>query len=178
MSLRLALSARAGAGGPSRRDGLLAAVAIALLIAAGASPARAATQPVAWPTLRLVDGSTVAPEHWRGRPAVVVFWATWCGFCERHNARIERLFRSLDGRGPRIIGVSIDGNARSVGRLVRERGWTFPVTLDEGSLRRQFTPWRIVPMTCLLDAQGIVRQCIPGEMSEDDVMGLARLPAT
>lgn len=178
MSERRGAPAEAPAGGLWWRHGLRMAIAATVLVVAGAAPARAAPQPVAWPALQLVDGTTAAPDRWRGRPMVVVFWATWCGFCERHNAHLERLHRSLDGRGPQILGVAIDGNAGSVGRMVRARGWSFPVVVDDGRLRRQFTPRRIVPTTCLMDAQGIVRQCIPGEMTEDDVMGLARLPAT
>ena len=152
------------------------ALAGALLLASAAVSAQASPPPVAWPTLRLVDGRTVAADHWQGRPMIVVFWATWCGFCERHNARMQRLFESLGGRAPQILGVSIDGDAASVGRLALRRGWSFPLVVDDGSLRRQFTARRMVPMTCLLDARAVVRQCIPGEMSEDDVMGLARSP--
>lgn len=152
------------------------ALAGVLVLASASALAQAPAQPVAWPALRLADGRTVAADHWRGRPMVVVFWATWCAFCERHNARVQKLFESLDGREPQVLGVSIDGDAVSVGRLARARGWRFPVAVDDGSLRRQFTPRRLVPMTCLVDPQGLVRQCIPGEMTEDDVMGLARLP--
>jgi thiol-disulfide isomerase/thioredoxin len=155
---------------PLRRVGLLAAIAFALV-----SPVRAAAPPIVWPTVRLVDGTRLAPQHWQGRATVVVFWATWCGFCERHNQRIEKLYRSLSGRDPRILAVSIDGDDASVRRLARGRGWTFPVAVDDGALRAPFTTRRLVPMTCIVDTQGAVRQCIPGEMSEPDVMVLARL---
>ena len=33
-------------------------------------------------------------------------------------------------------------------------------------------------MTCLVDRAGQLRQCIPGEMAQDDVMGLGRVLAS
>jgi hypothetical protein len=59
-----------------------------------------------------------------------------------------------------------------VARYVRAQGWRFPVALDDGSLRPQFTGRSLVPMTCLVDRAGLVRQTIPGEMDEPDVMAL------
>lgn len=156
----------------------VAAMAAALVATALAAPAARASGPgpvvVAWPTLRLVDGSTLEAARLQASPVVVVFWATWCGFCERHNARVERLFRSLQGGAPLVVGVAVDGDAASVGRKARDHGWTFPVTVDNGSMRRQFTPRRLVPMTCVVAPGGQLRQCIPGEMSDDDVISLAK----
>jgi hypothetical protein len=37
-----------------------------------------------------------------------------------------------------------------------------------------FTPRRVIPMTCVLDRSGTLRELIPGEMTESDVLGLAR----
>jgi thiol-disulfide isomerase/thioredoxin len=146
-------------------SGLLAAALLAAAPARGQSTGPAT---VAWTSLRLADGSTLEAGRLNASPVIVVFWATWCGFCERHNARVERLHRSL------VVGVSIDGDAAAVGRMARERGWTFPVTVDTGSIRRQFTPRRLVPMTCIVAPGGQLKQCIPGEMSDDDVMALGK----
>ncbi|MEY2655033.1 MAG: hypothetical protein RLZZ524_2061, partial [Pseudomonadota bacterium] len=33
---------------------------------------------------------------------------------------------------------------------------------------------RIVPLTCVIDRSGVLREVIPGEMAEDDVMGLIK----
>ena len=160
-----------------RRAGRACAVALGLALLGAAAPTVAAGpagSAVDWSGLTWADGSRLDADRLTGRPVIVVFWATWCGFCERHNARVDRLHRSLQGQSPQVVGVAIDGSAASVGRFVRERGWAFPVAVDGGALRRQFTTRRMVPMTCLVTASGSIRQCIPGEMAEDDVMALAR----
>jgi thiol-disulfide isomerase/thioredoxin len=109
---------------------------------------------------------------------VVVFWATWCAYCERHNAHVDQLHRTLAGRPLRVLGAVIDGDPSSVRRYMTNHGYTFPVTLDAEPLRSRLTTRRSVPMTCVIDANGRLKQAIPGEMFESDVLELARLAST
>jgi thiol-disulfide isomerase/thioredoxin len=154
-------------GGPRRQ--LLMAGAAMLLPAV----AKAQAAPVAWPAITLLDGSRIAPAAWQGQPAVVVFWATWCAFCKRHNAHVEALHRASRGQ-LRVLGIALDRDADGVRQTLAHQGWTFPVALDDGSLRAQFTSRRVIPLPCLIDRQGRLLQVIPGEMAADDVLGLAR----
>jgi thiol-disulfide isomerase/thioredoxin len=154
-----------------------------LVLAAGAAPwvrqasaqANEPGQVVAWPAITLLDGSTLSPASWQGQAAVVVFWATYCPFCKRHNAHIDQLHRAVQGQPLRVLGVALDTDADAVRRYMASNGYSFPVALDGGSLRQRLTPRRVIPMTCVLDRQGRLVQAIPGEMFEDDVLDLARV---
>ena len=130
---------------------------------------------IAWPALVTVAGQALAPSHWQGVPTVVVFWATWCAFCRRHNAHVDRLYRSVDPQRLRVLGVALDADAALVRRYLQQTGYGFPTVADGTSLRARFTARRVIPMTCTLAADGRLLQAIPGEMGEDDVLGLARL---
>lgn len=147
------------------------------VVAAGLADAAAArpTVPVVWPALRAVDGRALDPVRSAGVPMVVVFWATWCAHCQRHNARIDALFRRMDPARLQVLGIAMDREPAAVRSYLAQHGYGFPVVLDEGRLRGLFTTRRIVPMTCLLDGDGHLVQSIPGEMAEDDVMALAAL---
>jgi thiol-disulfide isomerase/thioredoxin len=144
---------------------------------AGADPSTAAGSggPSAWPELKLLDGAVWTPESWRGVAGVLVVWATWCPFCERHNAHVDRLFRETTGRPIRVLTASLDRDAEKVRRHVRERGWSFPVTMDAEALRTRFGLRRVTPTTVTFDRGGRLLQRIPGEMFEEDVMALAKL---
>ncbi len=155
-----------------RRQWLLAAPALGLAPGAWALPE--AGKAIAWPPLRSVQGQDLPPAHWAGVPTVVVFWATWCGFCRRHNAHVDRLQRSVDPAGLRVLAVALDTDAAAVRRYLQQTGYGFTTVADGTALRERFTPRRVIPMTCTVGADGRLLQAIPGEMSEDDVMGLAR----
>jgi thiol-disulfide isomerase/thioredoxin len=128
-----------------------------------------------WPAMSLVDGSTLAPGAWHDTAAVVVFWATWCAYCRRHNARIEQLYRSTVGLRLRVLGVAVDADTQAVQRYRAQNDLHFPMLAGDPGLRAQFTNRRVVPITGLVDRRGRRLQVIPGEMSKDDVMALASL---
>ncbi|MFM1988953.1 MAG: hypothetical protein RJA99_1910 [Pseudomonadota bacterium] len=141
----------------------------------GAARALERGAPVDWPALRLLDGSTLAADAWRDRAAVVVFWATWCPFCTRHNPHVDALSRAVAGRPMRVLGASLDRDPEPVRRHVREHGLGFPITLDAALLRERFgLVRRVTPTTVVVDRRGRFVQAIPGEMFEEDVRELAR----
>jgi thiol-disulfide isomerase/thioredoxin len=142
------------------------------LVLGGAGAVRAAP---AWPTLLLLDGRTLAPEAWRDTAAVVVFWATWCAFCHRHNVHVEALHRATAGLPLRVLGVALDRDAAAVQRHMAARGLTFPVTLQADALRALSGGRRFTPLTVAVTRGGVVRTPIPGEMFEEDMLELARL---
>lgn len=135
---------------------------------------RAAAKPLAplhWPELALLDGQRWLPESWQGQGAVVVVFATWCAFCQRHNAHVQALHRARPGL--RLLGLAQDRDASTVKAYMARHRYTFPVALDgQQVLRAKLTSRRTLPMTMLLDGQGQVRLAIPGEMFEADVLAL------
>lgn len=155
-----------------RRDFVLAGI-VAPDAALRAAPSLPAGPAIEWPPIGLLDGGTLSPASWQDRPAIVVFWATHCPFCRRHNAHLDRLHRAPQAQGLRVLGVALDTDADTVRRYMSSNGYGFPVTLDGGRLRQRLTPRRVIPMTCALDRRGRLLQAIAGEMFEEDLLGLA-----
>lgn len=151
---------------------LATTAAHALARSAAAAPER---PPIEWPELEWVSGARVPRSDLEGVPVIVVFWATYCAFCKRHNAHVDKLYRSVDPRRLRVMSVAVDSNAAGVRSYMAANGYGFPVALDSGLLRKRFTDRRVIPMTCSVDRNGRPGLCIPGEMAEADVIGLAGL---
>ena len=138
-----------------------------------ASPA-AAGDVVRWPEVTLLDGSHWAPAPERAQ--VVVFWSLSCPFCKRHNAHIDKLHRAAAaGNGPGVLTVSRDRDALAVRRYLANNHYGFPVSLDADMLAAALSTRRIIPLTMLIDRQGRLKQAVPGEMFEEDVMDLLKL---
>lgn len=144
----------------------------ALCTAAAAEPVQLdAGLNAAWAALTWVQGQPVRPGQ--GRPMVLVFWATWCAYCRRHNVHIDQLHAQVQSRMD-VVGIAVESDTPAVRRHLQATGLRFPVAVDAGPLRRHYTERRMVPMTCTIDRRGRTGLCIPGEMSQDDVLDLAR----
>lgn len=164
-----------------QRRRVLGAAALALpamsALQATAAPA-AQGQPVAWPALRLLDGGERAPAHWQGRAAVVVFWSTTCPFCRRHNQHLEKLHRAaaaLPGQPLQVLGVARENDAARVQRYAQQQGYTFPITLDSRAMAAALSERNLIPLTAVVARDGRLKQVLPGEMFEEDVMELLQL---
>lgn len=104
-----------------------------------------------------------------GRPALVVFWASWCGPCAQEAPAFERFYRSAAGHG-RLVGVDwsdpVTGAARS---FMRRYGWTFPNLRDaEGTVGNDYRLSGL-PNTFVLDAHGRIREVLNGPQSFDSL---------
>ena len=73
-----------------------------------------------------------------------------------------------------MLGAALERDPEPVRRYMARHGYSFPVTLDDGRLRDALSERRMVPLTCVVDREGRLREVIPGEMFEADVLGLAR----
>lgn len=167
---------RAGAGLAAAPGAVLAG-----LCAAHATPAEplppaepALGDRVHWPAVPLLDGRTLAPLQPGGAASVVVFFLTTCPFCARHNVHLQKLHEQARGQPLRVLAVAQDREPDTVRRYLRQRGFGFDTSMDAAGLRAVLSRKPGVPLTCVVDRQQRLREVIPGEMFEEDVLELAR----
>jgi len=162
---------------PNRRAwlGALAAGALAARwTAAAAAPAEPGAI-VSWPQVRLLDGAAWSAAQAEGKAVVVVFWSTTCPFCRRHNAHVDKLRQQAAGRPLELITVARDNDPQTVRRYLAQHGWSFAVTLDQAPMREALSMRNVIPLTVTVDRKGRLKQVIPGEMFEEDVLELLQL---
>jgi thiol-disulfide isomerase/thioredoxin len=133
---------------------------------------------VSWPGVTLVDGRRVDAADLQGVATVVVFFDTACAYCRRHNPRMDRLVRAHPGAPLRVILAAHDRTVGPVRDYLARLAPALDATLDAAPLHAVLSERRIVPLTSVIDRAGVLREVIPGEMAEDDVMGLIRWART
>jgi cytochrome c biogenesis protein CcmG, thiol:disulfide interchange protein DsbE len=96
-----------------------------------------------------------------GRPAAVVFWASWCGPCVREAPELGRFAKSASGRG-RVVGVNWSDALSGARSFVRRYGWSFPNLRDgEGTVGNEYRMTGL-PTTFVIDAGGRIRSVLRG----------------
>ncbi|MBY4899013.1 TlpA disulfide reductase family protein [Cupriavidus sp. AU9028] len=161
-------------GSPLRRALAGTALALALALAASAGAAAEVGDTVRLPAVQLLDGRTLPAGHWSGKPVVVQLWASWCPFCALQNPRLQRLYDRTRGTPLQVLTISIDKSPDDATAYLRQRGYTFPATMDSPALRAALGARKGLPELYVIDADGKVVQKEVGETLEEDVAGLER----
>ena len=137
---------------------LLLASLLAVLVGGNAGPAKARPAP-ALPS-RVLVGPRVDIASLRGRPAIIHFWASWCGPCVKEAPQLALLASELHGRAT-LVGVDWSDSPASAASFVRQHHWTFPVLIDSSGEVGNAYGLTGLPTTFLLDRQGrIIRRLV------------------
>lgn len=110
-------------------------------------------------TLKTLDGNIVRLSEFRGKKVVLInFWATWCPPCRLEMPTMQQIYTEYRDKGFEILAVNIESDAQQEIRdFVKELRLTFPILLDpDMKVTRKF---RVIglPVSALVDRQGIVR---------------------
>jgi peroxiredoxin len=80
-------------------------------------------------SLTSLDGRTICLNDLRGKPIILVFWATWCETCRDELPALEKFF-SKRGDQLNVLLLAIDGERkRTVQKIIQEKMITLPVLL-------------------------------------------------
>ena len=105
----------------------------------------------------LLDGRTFDLASERGKVVIVNFWATWCSPCRAEMPRLDAFYRRYHGRGVDLLGLSVDdsGDRAAVAEIMRH--FSYPAALAASARVNDFGEPPAVPMTWIIDTQGVVR---------------------
>ncbi|KWR89365.1 TlpA disulfide reductase family protein [Cupriavidus sp. IDO] len=149
-------------------------LAIGLAVGSGGAAALEVGDTVRLPDVQTLDGRTLPASALAGKPLIVEVWASWCPFCALQNPRLQKLYERTRGSPLQVLTISIDKDPREAGAYLKQRGYTFPVTMDSPALQNAFGKRKGLPELYVIDARGRVVQKEVGEMLEEEVAALER----
>ncbi len=167
----------------SRASRTAALAATLTLLAAGVlAPAlRARGLEVGQPAPALVapqlDGRTFDLAAERGKVVIVNFWASWCGPCRAEMPLLNRFYLAHRAAGLALVGVSVDEphERKAVVEIMRQ--FAYPAVLAATARANGFGPPLAVPMTWIIDSQGVIRaRLVSGNAVTEQALSQAVLP--
>lgn len=107
------------------------------------------------------------PDQYRGRVVAIRFWADWCPSCRPEMTGLEPVYRQYRDRGLVILAVNVLQPPETVRPFVAQLGVSYDVLLDrQGEVTRRYQVMAL-PVTYLIDRQGIIRARFIGESTPE-----------
>ena len=120
-------------------------------------------------SLRDINGRSFRLAEYKGNVVLVNFWATWCAPCRTEIPDLIKLQRQYRNQGLRIIGITYPPERRSeVQRFVRDLKVNYQIAIGSKATKALFTVSETLPLTVVIDRDGVVRDVIEGIMYSDE----------
>lgn len=148
--------------------GLVLVGVVAALAASGLRAGR--PRELSLPSAVLVAPGVSALEL-RGRPAIVHYWASWCGPCREEAPELVRLDRAL-GERARLVGVDWSDDPGRGRAFARRHGWSFPNLADPRGASGNGV--RGLPTTLIVDGDGRIVRTLVGPQTSAGLLGALR----
>jgi thiol-disulfide isomerase/thioredoxin len=114
----------------------------------------------------LADPAPALPElaALGGQVVLVNFWATWCPYCRHEMPAMEAYYRENRDRGFAIVAYSLDKTQAEVETFMKAEDYSFPAMLSRPEVAAGFGGVDRVPLSFIIDRQGVIRHRIAGQV--------------
>jgi peroxiredoxin len=127
--------------------------------------------------LRSVADGNVRLSEYRSDVVVLNFWSDWCGQCGRLMPVLNELNEQHKSSGLRVLSVDVDGEPDAAAKLAQELSLNFPLLLDAGQQVSRAYDLKRLPLTLLIDREGVVRLVQQGATGESPERLVAEVAA-
>lgn len=123
-------------------------------------------------TMQDAAGTDVLLSDFEGKPVVLNFWTSWCGYCKQEMPDFEEAYQTYGEDVQFIMLNSVTGerNAQDGVNYMASQDFTFPVYYDSYGEGVNTYGLRGYPATVVVDAEGYVTYARSGMMSGEDLV--------
>lgn len=112
-----------------------------------------------------LDGEPHRLSEFVGQPLVINFWGSFCDPCVEEMPMIEQYYQDYKDEGLIVLGLNLNEPKVTVKSFVRETGVSFPILLDDDTVRKKYGV-KSYPTTFFIDENGVIQDIYIGYMNE------------
>ncbi len=109
-------------------------------------------------------------SDFKGKPAVIEFWATFCTPCIGLIPHLNELYAKYKGKGLVLVGVSLDEDRADIAKFRKKTPMNYSVAYDEGLKFSKALGVEAIPYSFVVDATGkVVWQGFSDQLKEETI---------
>ena len=123
------------------------------------------------------EGNAVKLSDFSGKPVVINFWATWCGYCVREMPAFEKIAAEYSDEVVFMLINVTDGQQETKEEalaFIEEKGYTFPVYYDTDLSATMAYGAYSLPATGFITESGVFAGGQMGAMSEETLLNYVK----
>ena len=117
------------------------------------------------------NGKEVHLSDFEGKPVILNFWATWCGYCVQEMPDFEAAFKEY-GKDVQFLIINTDDGIENGENFIKNKGYTFPTYYDLEYNATISYGISGIPRTIAIDADGNLRYNRSGMISADTLKSI------
>ena len=141
--------------------GLVLAAVGGVVAAEIATSGGEATRPAPALPTEVLSGHRVDLESLRGKPALINFWASWCGPCKQEAPELRRFAEQIGHRAT-LVGVDWNDRPENARAFIAQSDWRYSVLRDSSGDVGNAYGLNGLPTTFVLDPSGDIVQKLQG----------------
>jgi peroxiredoxin len=112
--------------------------------------------------LRSMKNANVRLSEHLGEVVLINFWATWSGPSRQEMPLLDALYAKYQRAGLVMFGINIDEHRDEAAQMAQTLQVTYPILFDERKDVSRAYQLGTMPLTVLIDREGIVRYVSEG----------------
>lgn len=127
-------------------------------------------QPAPSIELTTLGGQVFTLQDYRGKRVVINFWASWCTPCVEEMPALQAFSEAQGENGVQVLAVTDPDNGQTLDAVkifLDEYELKLPVGLDTDFALHFAMGVSFLPLTYLIDEEGVVRAYLIGQLTEE-----------
>ena len=102
------------------------------------------------------QNAPVKMADYKGKVAIVNFWATWCGPCKTEIPDFVKLYDQYKDKGLVIVGISVDDSPEELQAFMKEYKMNYPVLQMTPDVETAWGPFYGYPTSFIVARDGTI----------------------
>ena len=112
-----------------------------------------------------LEGNNKQLSEYFGKPTIMVFWATWCGYCKDELPALEML-KEKYGDSINVLALNGGDSAEDIKDFMEENNYTFETVMVGIEESIKFDA-QSIPVTAILDSEGTIEFFTRGSLDAE-----------